>query len=141
MVEGGLPTARPFLVHLISNVRLLGLICRGLGHTHLRSTDNPYSGGTCYGLSHAAMVAWVKEFSDTYHSLAHRSEFILHTELPANIIVSACRYPVIYTTTNWWTECTGNSGEFAENNPLWLADYSSSAGQLPAGWKYYSFWQ
>ena len=28
--------------------------------------DNP-SGATCYGLSHAAMVSWIKDFSNTYH--------------------------------------------------------------------------
>lgn len=48
---------------------------------------------------------------------------------------------VIYTTTGWWSDCTGNSDKFQNNNPLWIADWSSSVGSLPAGWDYYSFWQ
>lgn len=82
---------------------------------------NPY-GATCYGLSHAAMVNWIKDFSNTYHSLTKR-------------------YPMIYTTTDWWKTCTGNSAAFATNNPLWIAHYSSSIGTLPAGWKFATFWQ
>jgi len=83
---------------------------------------NPYSGGTCYGLSAASMVAWIQAFSDEYHA----REGV---------------YPTIYSTTDWWTTCTGNSAAFASTNPLWIARYSSSAGTLPAGWGYYTFWQ
>jgi GH25 family lysozyme M1 (1,4-beta-N-acetylmuramidase) len=82
---------------------------------------NP-SGATCYGLSQSAMVSWIKDFSNTYHT-------------------ATGRYPVIYTTTDWWTTCTGNSAAFGSTNPLWIARYSSSAGTLPKGWSYYSFWQ
>ncbi|KAF5357000.1 hypothetical protein D9756_006486 [Leucocoprinus leucothites] len=82
---------------------------------------NPY-GATCYGLSHSAMVAWVKDFSNTYHS-------------------KTGRYPVIYTTTDWWTQCTGNASGFQNDNPLWIARYSSSIGTLPAGYSYATFWQ
>ncbi|CAO3670311.1 unnamed protein product [Umbelopsis vinacea] len=82
---------------------------------------NP-SGATCYGLSQSAMVSWIKDFSNTYHA-------------------ATGRYPVIYTTTDWWTTCTGNSAAFGTNNPLWIARYSSTAGTLPNGWSYYSFWQ
>ncbi|KAG2174532.1 hypothetical protein INT44_006795 [Umbelopsis vinacea] len=82
---------------------------------------NP-SGATCYGLSQSAMVSWIKDFSDTYHT-------------------STGRYPVIYTTTDWWTTCTGNSGAFGATNPLWIARYSSSVGILPNGWPYHYFWQ
>ena len=31
--------------------------------------------------------------------------------------------------------------KFAANDPLWIARYASTAGTLPAGWPYYSFWQ
>ena len=31
------------------------------------ASDNP-SGATCYGLSAASMVSWIKDFSNTYHS-------------------------------------------------------------------------
>ncbi|KAF5357001.1 hypothetical protein D9756_006487 [Leucocoprinus leucothites] len=82
---------------------------------------NPY-GATCYGLSHAAMVAWVKDFSNTYHS-------------------KTGRFPVIYTTTDWWTQCTGNASGFQNDNPLWIARYSSSIGALPSGYSFATFWQ
>ena len=31
------------------------------------NADNP-NGATCYGVSASAMVSWVKDFSDTYHT-------------------------------------------------------------------------
>ena len=68
------------------------------------------------------MVSWISDFSNTYHSLTGV-------------------YPTIYSTTDWWTTCTGNSSAFGATNPLWIARYSSSAGTLPAGWGYYTFWQ
>nr|QNJ46248.1 GH25 muramidase [Aspergillus inflatus] len=82
---------------------------------------NPY-GQTCYDLSAAKMVDWIKDFSNTYHAKTKR-------------------YPMIYTTANWWKECTGDSKEFSQTNPLVLARYSSSAGTVPGGWPAYSFWQ
>ncbi|WSA47551.1 lysozyme [Streptomyces sp. NBC_01803] len=82
---------------------------------------NPY-GATCYGLSQSAMVSWIRDFVNTYYARTGR-------------------WAVIYTTTNWWTTCTGNYGGFAANNPLWIARYASSPGTLPAGWGYYTFWQ
>ncbi|CAO3636532.1 unnamed protein product [Cunninghamella blakesleeana] len=82
---------------------------------------NPY-GATCYGLSQAAMVSWIKDFSNTYKS-------------------KTGRYPTIYTTTDWWTQCTGNNGSFGNDNPLWIARYASSIGTLPAGFNVATFWQ
>jgi GH25 family lysozyme M1 (1,4-beta-N-acetylmuramidase) len=82
---------------------------------------NPY-GGTCYGLSQSSMRSWISSFINEYH---YRTS----------------RYPVIYSTTDWWTTCTGNYSGFAGNDPLWIARYASTAGTLPAGWGYYSFWQ
>ncbi|GAB1519157.1 hypothetical protein RhiTH_002223 [Rhizoctonia solani] len=82
---------------------------------------NPY-GATCYGLSAASMVSWIKDFSDTYQS-------------------KTGRYPTIYTTTDWWQTCTGNSAAFGSTNALWIARYASAVGTLPAGWAYYTFWQ
>ncbi|KZV72822.1 glycoside hydrolase family 25 protein [Peniophora sp. CONT] len=76
----------------------------------------------CYGLSASAMVSWIKDFSNTYHS-------------------STGVYPIIYTTTDWWTTCTGNSAAFGSTNPLWLAHYASAIGTVPAGWSYATFWQ
>ncbi|KAF7351398.1 Secreted hydrolase [Mycena sanguinolenta] len=72
---------------------------------------NP-DGAECYGLSASAMVSWISDFSSTYHA-------------------KTTRYPVIYTTTDWWKTCTGNSAAFAENSPLWIAEYSSSLDSGP----------
>jgi GH25 family lysozyme M1 (1,4-beta-N-acetylmuramidase) len=83
---------------------------------------NPY-GAECYGLSQSSMVSWVWDFVNEY---AAREGV----------------YPVIYTTTDWWTTCTGNNGGFAAYDPLWVANYSASGGgTLPNGWGYYTFWQ
>jgi lysozyme len=75
----------------------------------------------CYGLSHAAIVTWIRQFLD---------EAQLKTGMK----------PVIYTTTNWWNACTGNSAAFG-GYPLWIASYQKSAPTLPAGWNKYTFWQ
>ena len=83
---------------------------------------NPY-GSECYGLTQSQMVTWLHNFVNEYAYREHA-------------------YPVIYSTTDWWKTCTGNSGGFASNDPLWIANYSASAGgPLPAGWGYYTFWQ
>ncbi|KAH7103403.1 putative N,O-diacetyl muramidase [Auriculariales sp. MPI-PUGE-AT-0066] len=94
------------------------------GMTLPGSLDIEYNpdGDTCYGLSQSDMVSWISDFSNTYQSLT-------------------TRYPVIYSTTNWWTTCTGNSADFASTNPLWIARYSSEVGTLPAGWEFYTIWQ
>jgi GH25 family lysozyme M1 (1,4-beta-N-acetylmuramidase) len=85
---------------------------------------NPY-GATCYGLSQAAMVSWIYDFAVTVRSLTGR-------------------LPAIYSTTDWWTQCTGNSAGFA-GDPLFIARYpsniASGAGTLPASWSSYTFWQ
>ncbi|KAF9547547.1 glycoside hydrolase family 25 protein [Agrocybe pediades] len=96
----------------------------GDGQTLPGALDIEYnpSGAECYGLTHAEMVSWIKDFSDTYHK-------------------STKRYPVIYTTTDWWKTCTGNSAAFGKTNPLWIAHYASSIGTLPAGWDVATFWQ
>ncbi|GAA4526031.1 hypothetical protein GCM10023192_07400 [Amycolatopsis samaneae] len=82
---------------------------------------NPY-GPTCYGLSQPAMVSWIKAFSDRIHE-------------------KTTRWPMIYTTTDWWQTCTGNSPLFGDTHPLFIARYANSAGPLPSGWKYYTLWQ
>lgn len=76
----------------------------------------------CWGLSQSAMVAWIKEFSDHYHSKTNR-------------------YPMLYTSPSWWSSCTGNSNAFAGTNPLVLARWGSSPGTMPGGWPYQTIWQ
>ncbi|KAA2260116.1 hypothetical protein F0L68_20535 [Solihabitans fulvus] len=82
---------------------------------------NP-SGSTCYGISQGAMRSWILDFSNTVHSRTGR-------------------YPTVYTSTNWWNQCVGNWTALGSTNPLFIARYSSSAGTLPAGWGFYTFWQ
>lgn len=85
---------------------------------------NPYSEKRkCYGLSKKRMVSWIRSFSDKVKD-------------------ETGRRPVIYTTTQWWKLCTGNSRAFASRNPLWIARHGSSQpGTLPGGWRYWTFWQ
>jgi GH25 family lysozyme M1 (1,4-beta-N-acetylmuramidase) len=82
---------------------------------------NPY-GADCYGKSPSAMVAWIRDFLDRYKARTGR-------------------HAVIYTATNWWTQCTDDYPGFADTNPLWIARYASTAGTLPAGWDTYTMWQ
>ena len=93
------------------------------GHTLPGMLDieyNPY-GAECFGLTQPEMVDWVASFDLEYRTLTGRS-------------------PDIYTTTDWWTTCTGNSGAFA-NEDLSIANYSESPYPLPSSWGNYSFWQ
>ncbi|MDX6355901.1 MAG: hypothetical protein QOF98_2804 [Streptomyces sp.] len=82
---------------------------------------NPY-GATCYGLSTSSMVSWISSFSNEYHA-------------------KTGRYPTIYSSTSWWTTCTGNSSAFGTNNALWVARYNTTVGTLPAGWGFHTIWQ
>ena len=65
------------------------------------------------------MVSWVHDFSDTYSS-------------------GVGRYPVIYTTSDWWNTCTGDYPGFNFTNPLWIAGFSDG---YPSGWSEYTFQQ
>lgn len=82
---------------------------------------NPYGKQTCYGMTDAAMVAWIRDFVD---EVKRRTG----------------RLAMIYTTRDWWARCTGNSAAFRAH-PLWLARYSSGPGTLPAGWAAHTIWQ
>ncbi len=97
----------------------------GDGRTLPPALDIEYnpSGATCYGLSAASMVSWIRAFSDEVHARTGK-------------------YPMIYTTFDWWSSCTGNSSAFAATNPFWIAKYSSTAPtSLPAGTGYWTMWQ
>ena len=83
---------------------------------------NPY-GSTCYGLSKKKMVAWISSFTREYRRITGKDA-------------------VIYSTTDWWKQCTGNSAAFADTNPLWIARYGTKKpGTLPKGWTTATFWQ
>ncbi|NII42204.1 GH25 family lysozyme M1 (1,4-beta-N-acetylmuramidase) [Curtobacterium flaccumfaciens] len=81
--------------------------------------------GTCYGLSWDRMRTWIRSFSDTVHQ-------------------KTGRWPAIYTTTDWWRQCTNNSVRFSAN-PLFVALYPShdftSPGTLGRSWQQWRFWQ
>lgn len=81
---------------------------------------NP-SGPDCYGLGHDRMTSWIQRFSDEVKRLTGR-------------------YPVIYTTTNWWKMCTGDTGAFNRTNPLMIANWGDDPRPLP-NWPYHSIWQ
>ncbi|MFF7278693.1 GH25 family lysozyme [Streptomyces griseorubiginosus] len=81
---------------------------------------NPY-GDSCYGKTASGMVSWIRDFLNQYKARTGRNA-------------------VIYTSTSWWSQCTGNYAGFAAN-PLWIARYASTAGTLPAGWSTYTMWQ
>src|SRR5215510_252297 len=81
---------------------------------------NPY-GASCYGLSQSAMVAWIHDIANTVKARTGRDA-------------------VFYTSTSWWTLCTGNNASFG-SHPLWIASYARSVGPLPASWKFETIWQ
>ncbi|MBK3641364.1 MULTISPECIES: lysozyme [Streptomyces] len=81
---------------------------------------NPY-GDSCYGKSESGMVTWIRDFLNRYRSRTGRAA-------------------VIYTSATWWASCTGDYTGFG-SNPLWVARYASSVGELPAGWSSYTMWQ
>ncbi|MGU3410060.1 GH25 family lysozyme [Microbacterium sp. M1A1_1b] len=81
--------------------------------------------GTCYGMTQGAMSAWISQFSNAVYQRIHR-------------------WPAIYTTTDWWKRCTGNSSSFA-GNPLFVALYPvndfTTPGTVGASWGRWTFWQ
>ncbi|KAI4093077.1 MAG: hypothetical protein LQ339_007754 [Xanthoria mediterranea] len=80
-------------------------------------------GGKCHGLSQSSMVNWITDFVNTYQS-------------------KTSRWPMIYTTNDWWVTCTGNSKAFNTKSPLVLARYSTAGpGTIPGGWPFQTIWQ
>ncbi len=94
------------------------------GHTLPPMLDieyNPY-GPTCYGLTAGQMSSWIRGFSTTVQARTGR-------------------YPVVYTTADWWDTCTGGDSSFGSTNPLFVARYAASPGVMPAGWAQQQIWQ
>ncbi len=75
----------------------------------------------CYGLTAAAMTAWLSAFVTTARTLTGQ-------------------YPVIYSTADWWDTCTGRSAVFGAD-PLWIAAYGFASPPRPAGWGIWTYWQ
>ena len=76
----------------------------------------------CDGLSTDEMVEWIQSFVATYFSATQR-------------------YPILYFSSSWWTQCTGNSNEFAQQCPLQLASWNKNIGTIPGGWASQTIWQ
>ena len=76
---------------------------------------NPLGASACYGLTSAAMVTWISQFVTEVHA-------------------RTTRWPVIYTETAWWSECTGNLRSFAANDPLWTSRSPDGSAALPYDW-------
>jgi len=84
--------------------------------------NDPYDQATdCYGLSVPAMIAWISSFTGRTRALTGR-------------------WPIIYTTADWWLECTGSTRRFPQD-PLWLAAFGGTAPTVPAPWPSWTFWQ
>jgi len=77
--------------------------------------------GDCYGLQVPAMVSWIAGFSSETEALTGQA-------------------PIIYTTSAWWQECTGNTARF-RRDPLWLAAFDGTPPTVPPPWERWSFWQ
>jgi GH25 family lysozyme M1 (1,4-beta-N-acetylmuramidase) len=81
---------------------------------------NPFGSAACYGLSSAEMVGWISQFVTEVHG-------------------RTTRWPVIYTETAWWAECTGNLRSFANNDPLWTTQADTGSAALPYNWTTLTF--
>jgi GH25 family lysozyme M1 (1,4-beta-N-acetylmuramidase) len=81
---------------------------------------NPFGSAACYGISQSAMVNWISQFVTEVHA-------------------KTTRWPVIYTATAWWAECTGNLRGFSADDPLWTTQSSSGSATLPYDWTTLTF--
>lgn len=80
------------------------------------------TGDRCHGLTPPQLVAWVRDFSDTYRTATGWT-------------------PVIYVRADMWDRCLGADRSFGSTNPLWLYDHDGPMGPLPAGWDRPTVWQ
>jgi hypothetical protein len=82
---------------------------------------NPY-GESCYNMTPAQLVSWIRDFSNRYKARTGR-------------------LPAIYTGAYWWNDCTGNTTAF-NDHPMHLASYYiSTPAVYPSGWSRYDIWQ
>lgn len=126
IIRGAYHFARPNYSGPVEQARLLvrnggGWSPDGMTLPPMLDMEYNPSGPDCYGLSDAEMVDWVRGFSNEVKRLTGR-------------------YPVIYTTANWWQMCTGDSGEFNDTNPLMIANWGPDPNPLP-NWPYHTIWQ
>ncbi|BCW72053.1 GH25 family lysozyme [Arthrobacter sp. NicSoilB8] len=85
--------------------------------------DNPYAGlNRCYGATPGQLATWVRDFTQTVYRMTNKQA-------------------MIYTSYYFWRDCLGNTSEFSQVNPLWLASYYTNAPAVPGGWPTYTVWQ
>jgi len=85
--------------------------------------DNPYAGlNRCYGKTPGQLATWVRDFTQTVYRMTNKQA-------------------MIYTSYYFWRECLGNTSEFSQVNPLWLASYYTNSPAVPGGWPTYTVWQ
>lgn len=107
----------------------VGISAYHRGNRALRLTvdleNDPYSvkgkPGNCYGVRRPAMVAWIAAFTTKVRLLTGVA-------------------PILYTTADWWRQCTGDTHRF-RHSPLWVADYGVRSPAVPAAWRHWTFWQ
>lgn len=84
--------------------------------------NDPYQKKTdCYKVGIPAMIGWIAAFTKRAKTLTGQ-------------------WPIIYTTADWWRECTGSTGNFP-HDPLWLAAFGATAPTVPSPWQNWTFWQ
>lgn len=82
---------------------------------------DPYDAGDgCWGLSQAALVAWLGDYTTT-------------------ITAALGVEPIIYTQASFWNDCTGGSSAF-DRYPLWVQSEGATV-TLPAGFTTWALWQ
>ena len=89
------------------------------------------------------MVNWIRQFSHYYTTNwrhYHKDVpiylgFFYHFSIPSSGLTLTI---VIKTSTSWWKKCTGNSAVFGNMTRLWITNWDSSPGELPAGWQWVS---
>ncbi|KAL4777274.1 glycoside hydrolase superfamily [Aspergillus nidulans var. acristatus] len=79
-------------------------------------------GKLCHGMSPTEITDWMVDFSDRYKEVTGRR-------------------PILFLSAGWWEKCAGNNETFAQEHPLWLANWADEMGDLPAGWEEATFWQ
>lgn len=80
------------------------------------------SSSQCHGLSQAAMRTWIGDFYNTYKARTSRDV-------------------VIYTTANWWNNCTGGWTGMSAKSPLWVAHWTTGSPTIPSGFPAWTVWQ
>ncbi|OEU96633.1 GH25 family lysozyme [Streptomyces oceani] len=80
------------------------------------------SSSQCHGLSQSAMRDWIADFHSTYKKRTSRDV-------------------VIYTTADWWNNCTGGWSGMSDKAPLWVAHWTTGSPTIPSGFPFWTVWQ